>query len=259
MLYSATTTLLADDFLAVGKSRQQARHGAEPYRPRSRSQRQARPVRGRAGLVIMQLTILVAVMVRREAERMDESQSLSSVHTHVHAGSSAGCPLCTYLSARANHCRQGPEPSPHAGSEGCTPDPLNPNLCCQPSQQQQVSPSLPVPTLALILFESLAILPLITRRKQLKQKCHCLLSRDWGLLRLNGNWKCLEPVGGPEGWEGRSPLIEKVATYGKAINCHGGCSIPPSRSAGTGRGVLRSTGGGEIGFSLQGLQWLLKI
>lgn len=31
----------------------------------------------------MQLTVLVAVMVRREAERMDESQSLSSVHTQL--------------------------------------------------------------------------------------------------------------------------------------------------------------------------------
>lgn len=155
-------------------------------------------------------------------------------------------------------CGQGPEPSPRAGSEGCTPDPPNPNPCCQPSQQQQVSPSLPVPAQALGHFQSLAILLLISRRKQLKQKCHCLLSRDWGLLRLSGNWKCLEPVGGPEGWDGRSPLIKKVTAYGKAINCRGGSSTPPSRSAGTGRAVLRNAEG-KIGFGLQGLQWLLKI
>ena len=171
--------------------------------------------------------VLVAVMVRSEAERMDESQSLSSVHTHADAGSSAGCPLCTYLSARTNRCRQGPELSPQAGSEGCTPDPPNPNPCCQPSQQQQVSPSLPVPALALIHFKSLAILLLIIRRKQLKQKFHCLPSRDCGLLRLSGNWKCSKPVGGLEGWDGRSPLIAKVAAYSEAINCRGRSSIPP--------------------------------
>lgn len=128
------------------------------------------------------------------------------------------CLLCTYLFAHANHCRQGPEPSPHAGHEGYTPDPPNPKHCCQPSQEQQVVPSPAVPTLAFIHFESLAILLLITRAKQLKQKYPCLLPRDWGLLRLSGNWKCLEPVGGPEGWEGRSPLIEKVTAYSKAIN-----------------------------------------
>lgn len=160
MLYSATTTLLSRRRQI---HRQQARHGAEPYKPHSRSQRQARPARGRAALVLAQLMVLVAVMVRREAERMDESQSLSSVQTHACTGSSPGCPLRTYLSAHANHCRQGPEPPPHAGSEGYTPDPPpNPNPCCQPSQQHQVSPSPPAPALALIHSESSAILLLIT-------------------------------------------------------------------------------------------------
>lgn len=142
----------------------------------------------------------------------------------THSSRGQSCPLRTYLSARANRCRHG---SPHAGSEGCAPDPPNPNPCSLLSQQQHVSPSLPVPALVLIHFEPLAILLLITRRKQLKQKCCCLLSRDWGLLRLSGNWKCSEPVGGLEGWEGRSALIEKVAAYGKAINCCGRSSIPP--------------------------------
>lgn len=121
--------------------------------------------------------------------------------------------LCTYLPACANCCRQGPEPS---HSEGCTPDPPNPNPCCQPSQEQQVSPPLPAPALALIQYKSSATPGLRIRRKQLKTNCHPPLSWDWGPLRLSGNWKCLEPVGGPEGWEGRSPVIAKVAAYSKA-------------------------------------------
>lgn len=141
---------------------------------------------------------------------------------------------------------------------GLHPRPPKPTPCCQPSQQQRVSPSLPAATLALPHSESSAALPLLTRRKQLKQKRRCLLSRDWGLPRLSGNWKCLEPVGGLEGWEGRSPLTAKVAASSEAINCCGGSSIPPNGSIGTGRGVLRSAGG-RLGFGLQGLQWLLKI
>lgn len=183
MLCSATTALLAGGSLAGGK------RGREPSVTHRVPGRFGAPAaRGLSG------------SNGEEGGREDGWQPEPVLCSHTRS-------VLTFLPGQTAAGRGLSRPAARAAPR----TPPNPNPCCQPSQEQQVSPAL-----ALIQYKSSATPGLRIRRKQLKNNCHRPLSWDWGLLRLSGNWKCLEPVGGLEGWEGRSPLIAEVAAYSKA-------------------------------------------
>lgn len=190
MLYSATTALLAGSVLAAGMSPGSRRGtGLSPTHPAPRAQ----AGRGRSGWSGTHAAHGVSGSDGEEmAARGADSQSLS-------------CRVPAVL------------PVQTAAGSGSRPrvltsqTPPNPNPCCQGSQQQQVSPSLPVPALALIHVKALSNPSVDNQEKAAKAK-KASLSAPKGLGVSMGEWE-LEVFGacGRTGGVGREV----------SLNCEG--------------------------------------
>jgi len=131
-----------------------------------------------------------------------------------HALSTAGCLLCTHLSARANRCGQGSEPSPCTGSLGAPQTPQTPTLAVNQANSttfHHLHPGTPP-------FRVLSNPSADNQEKAAMAKMSPSALQGRGASTARGELAVCGARGRTGGVGRRSPFTAKVAARGEAMS-----------------------------------------